>query len=225
MALLAATAVPATSVVYSRYRSGRPRLVVKATHNPDELLLLRYADAPHAKPRAVAREELDSWPGEVRIEKVIDPKDVVVTLAANHGTVDIVDRIVNDRFVRISDGFGEAIDLDGDGVPEVLFASYAGRNQCGVYMFISLQRWNGRCFVEDGHRYATVLSPGLGTEDGEVRLSASKRYAVRLFGPGRVTLDDEELEPGKPFETEEDCHDIALHGGKARTRAFLEELP
>ena len=224
LALLAATAAIPTSVVYSRYRSGRPRLVVKATHNPDELLLLRYDDAPRARPRVVAREELDSWPGEVRVAKVIDPKDVVVSLSARHGTYDVVDRIVGDRFVRIADSFGEAIDLDGDGVPEVLSASYAGRNQCGVYGFISIQRWNGKRFIDDDRRYVAALAPGLGLEDDEVRLSASKHYAVRLFGPGRVTLDDEEIEPGKPFETKEDCHTIALRGGSARTCAFLEEL-
>ncbi|HYU24844.1 MAG TPA: hypothetical protein VEO74_06550, partial [Thermoanaerobaculia bacterium] len=164
-------------------------------------------------------------PGEVRLEKIIDPKDVIVTLSAHHGTYDVIDRIAGDRFVRITDSFGEAIDLDGDGVPEVLSASYAGRNQCGVYMFTSIQRWNGKRFVDDDRRYVASLSSGAGAEDGEVRLSASKRYAVRIFGRGRVTLDDEEIEPDKPFETEEDCHTIALRGGSARTRAFLEELP
>ena len=143
--------------------------MVKATHNPDELLLLRYADAPRARPRVVAREELDSWPGEVRVAKVIDPKDVVVSLSARHGTYNVVDRIVGDRFVRIADSFGEAIDLDGDGVPEVLSASYAGRNQCGVYGFISIQRWNGKRFIDDDRRYAAALAPGLGLEDDEVR--------------------------------------------------------
>ncbi|HEV2720278.1 MAG TPA: hypothetical protein VG323_09700, partial [Thermoanaerobaculia bacterium] len=129
------------------------------------------------------------------------------------------------RFVRISDGFGEAIDLDGDGVPEVLFAAYAGRNPCGVQMFIELQRWNGKRFDEDGRHYVELLSIGRGNNDDEIRLSASKRYAVRLFGPGRVTLDDEEIAPDRPFTTEEDCHTIALHGGNAKTRALLEELP
>ncbi|HEV2719490.1 MAG TPA: hypothetical protein VG323_05695, partial [Thermoanaerobaculia bacterium] len=90
--LLAAAPYPATSVVYARYHGGRPRLVVKATHEPDELLLLRYADAPRARPRVVAREELDSWPGEVRLEKIIDAKDIVVSLDARHGPYDIVDR-------------------------------------------------------------------------------------------------------------------------------------
>ncbi len=225
LALLAATAVPPTSVVYSRYRSGRPRLVVKATHNPDELLLLRYADAPRARPRTVAREELDSWPGGVRLEKVIDPKDVVVTMAARHGESAIVDRVLNDRLVRMADSFGEAIDLDGDSVPEIVSGWYAGRNQCGVHLSTSIQQWNGKRFVDDDRRYVAALAPGAGAEDGEVRLSASKRYAVRIFGPGRVTLDDEEIEPDKAFETEEDCHTIALRGGSARTRAFLEELP
>lgn len=218
-ALLAAALI----AVYSHYPSGRARLVVKATHEPDELLLLRYADAPHARPRVVAREELDSWPGEVRIEKVIDPKDVVVSLAVRHGEIDVVDRIVAGRFVRISDAFGEAIDLDGDGVPEIIAMAYAGQNECGVYSFVSLQHWNGKVFVDDELRYVSSLSKAY--PDDNVRLSAEKRYAVRIYGPGRVTLDDEEIAPGKPFETEDDCHTLALRGGSARTRAFLEELP
>jgi hypothetical protein len=136
----------------------------------------------------------------------------------------MVYRIINNRLVLISDGFSEAIDLDGDGVPEVLGLFYAGQNECGVSSFISLQRWNGKRFVEDRqHRWVTVLS-ARDSED-QVQLSDSKRYAVRLFGPGRVTVDEKEIAPGKPFDTEEGCHTIALHGGSAKTRAFLEELP
>jgi len=218
-AMLAAALI----AVYSHYPSGRPRLVVKATHDPDDLLLLRYADAPHAKPRVVAREELDSPPDDVSLEKVIDPKDVVVSFPARHGSYEIVDRIVGDRFVQISDAFGDVVDLDGDGIPEIISQAYAGQNECGVYEFVSLLRWNGKRFVDDERRYVTALSKDYG--DDNVRLSADKRYAVRLFGPGRVMLDDKEIAPGKPFHTEEDCHTIALHGGTARTRAFLEELP
>jgi hypothetical protein len=70
-----------------------------------------------------------------------------------------------------------------------------------------------------------MLSAGEGKDTDELLLSASKRYVVRIFGPGRVTLDERHVVPGKPFRTEEDCHAIALHDARARTRAFLEEQP
>jgi hypothetical protein len=221
--LLAASSDPATSVVYSRYQSGRPRLVVKATHDPDELLLLRYADAPHARGRVVARQELDSRPGEVLLEKVIDAKDVVVWCSARHGEYGIVNRIIGDRFVRITDSYGDAVDLDGDGVPEIIGAAYAGQNECGVASYVWLHRWNGKKFVDDGHKYVTALSNQ--TADDEVLLSEDDRYVVRLFGRGSVTLDGDPVAAGKPFQTDNGCHTIALHGATAKTRALLEELP
>ena len=223
LALLAATQNPPLSVVYARYKSGRPRLVVKATQDPDELLLVRFADARGARPRVIDRQELDSKPGEVRIERVIDPKDVVVSLDSRHGGYDVLNRIINNRFVRISDGFGEAIDLDGDGVPETIFAAYAGQNECGVASFVTLDRWNGKRFVSDGRRYVTVLGLN-GSNSDDVQLSDGKHYAIRLFGPGRVLIDGKAYPPGVPFQFAARCHTIDLQG-RAKTRAFLEELP
>jgi len=225
LVLLAATNALPMSAVYSRYASGRPRLVVKATRDPDALLLLRYADVRGAKPRVVARDDLDAPPFEVSLQKVIDAKDIVVEMLVRRPPARIVDRIVGNRFVRISDGFGEAIDLDGDGVPEVIFTGYNGQNECGVRLSVFLQRWNGKRFEDDDRRYVDLLSMRRGTDNDEIHLSATKRYAVRLFGPGRFMLDDEEIKPGRPFKTEEDCHSIELRGGTAKTRAFLEELP
>jgi hypothetical protein len=223
LALLAATAVPPTSVVYSRYGSGRPRLVVKATHDPDELLLLRYADAPRAKPRVIDRQELESRPDEVSLERVIDPKDVVVTMAARHGSYSIVDRVIDNRLVLIADGFREAIDLDRDGVPEIIDIGFAGQNECGVYSYVALMRWNGKRYVEDGRRYVATLSPDHASD--EILLSESKHYAVRLFGRGRVLIDGKPIPPGVPFEFSEICHTIDLQAVGPKTRAFLEELP
>jgi len=211
--------------VYSHYPSGRPHLVVKATHDPDELLLLRYADAPHARPRVVAREELDSQPGHVRLEKVIDPKDVVVSLAVRHGEVDFVYRVMNNHLVLISDGFGEAIDLDGDGVPENIAAAYVRQGDCATELDVWIDHWNGKRFVHDGRHYVTVLGIYGGSTDDEPRLSAEKRYTVHLFGPGRVTFDGNPVAIGKPFRTTDGCHTIALGATSARTRAVLEELP
>jgi hypothetical protein len=223
--LLAASSNPATSVVYSRYKSGRPRLVVKAMHDPDELLLLRYADASHARVRVIARQELDSRPDEVTIERVIDAKDVVVELDSRHGGYKILNRIVNNRFVLISDGFGEAIDLDDDGVPENLVAAYVRQGDCAAELSVRIDHWNGKRFVNDGHHYVAVLGIYGDSTDDEPRLSAEKRYTVHLFGPGRVTFDGNPAAIGKPFRTTDGCHTIALSATSARTRAVLEELP
>lgn len=225
LALLAASSDPPLSVVYATYPSGRPRLVVTATRDPEELLLLRYADAPHARPRVVAREELGSQPGEVRLERVIDPKDVVVSLAARHGEDNFLYRVINDHLVLISDGFGEAIDLDGDGVPENLVAAYVRQSDCAAELSVWIDHWNGKRFVNDGRHYVAVLGIYGDSTDDEPRLSAEKRYTVHLFGPGRVTFDGNPAAIGKPFRTTDGCHTIALIATSARTRAVLEELP
>jgi hypothetical protein len=215
------------AAVYDRYPSGQPRRVAATFGNVGEgkLLLVRFPDSDSGKPLVLDRQELESGPGEVRIETIIDPKDIVVELDARHGSSAIVDRVLDDRLVRIADSFGEAIDLDGDGVPEIISGGYAGGNKCGASSSVWLARWNGKRFIGDERNYVTVLSPGAGAESDEVLLSASKHYVVRRFGRGRVTLDDEAIEPGKPFKTEEDCHVIALHGAGPKTRVFLEELP
>src|SRR3954451_5358149 len=155
--LLATTAATPTSVVYSRYRSGRPRLVVKATRDPDELLLLRYADAARARPRIIAREALDDTPNEVSIEKILDPKDIVVTFPARHGQWSIVERVAGGRFVQIADGFTEGVDLDGDGIREIIATGYDGQDDCLGKVSSSLMRWNGEPYAVDGLRYFTVL--------------------------------------------------------------------
>jgi hypothetical protein len=213
--------------VYDAYPSGRPRRVVATFGDSAQgtLLLVLFPDSARGRPRLLDREALDAGPGDVRLENLIDAKDVVVSMSARHGTRSIVDRVISDRLVRIADDFGEAIDLDGDGVPEIITPSYAGQNQCGVYLFVHLGRWSGKRYVNDRRRYITVLSRGEGMNSSELLLSASKHYVLRIFGPGRVTLDDDDLEPGKPFTTEEDCHTLALRDSGARTRAFLEERP
>jgi len=215
------------ATVFDKYQSGRPRRVVAAFGASDEgtMLLIRFPDSSRGRPRILDRETLDGHPVGVTLEKVIDAKDVVVSVPVRHGERSNVYRVIADHFVQISDEFGQAIDLDGDGVREIIALSYGGQDECGVKSFVYVARWNGKEYVGDDRRYRTMLSPGEGTDADELLLSASKRYVVRIFGPGRVTLDGRAVVPGKPFRTEEDCHSIALHDGSARTRAFLEEAP
>jgi hypothetical protein len=215
------------ATVFDEYPNGRPRRVVATFGDSVRgiLRLILLPDSTRGKPRVLDREALDGGPGEVRLEKVIDAKDIVVTVSVRHGTRSIVDRVIADRLVRIADDFGEAIDLDDDGVPEIITPSYAGRNRCGVSLLVFVARWNGKRYATDGRRYITVLSRGEGTDSDELLLSASNHYVVRVFGPGRVTLDEHSVEPRKPFRTNEDCHTVALHGSGAHTRALLEERP
>jgi hypothetical protein len=215
------------ATVFDKYPSGRPRRVLATFGDSGQgvLMLILLPDSAHGEPRVLDRETLESGAGGVRLEKLIDAKDVVVSLFVRHGTTAIVDRVIKDRLVRIADEFGEAIDLDGDGVPEIITVLYGGRNQCGVYLYVSLARWNGKSYAGDGRRYITVLSRGKATDSDELLLSASKHYVVHIFGPGRVTLDDDDVEPEKPFTTNEDCHEVALRDSSARTRAFIEEKP
>jgi hypothetical protein len=215
------------AAIYDQYPSGRPRRVVATFGDSVQgrLLLVLFPDSVRGRPRILDGQTLDSGPGDVRLETVIDAKDVVVSMSARHGMTSIVLRVIGNRLMRIADDFGEAIDLDGDGVPEIITQSYAGQNQCGVYLFVFLGRWSGKLYVDDRRRYIAALSRGEGMNSSEVLLSASKHYLVRIFGPGRVTLDDDDVEPGKPFTTEEDCHILALRDSSARTRAFVEELP
>lgn len=215
------------AAVLDRYKSGRPRRVVAAIGNSGEgtLMLFRFPDSKGGKPRVLDEQTLDSGRADVEVMRIIHPQDIVVTWNARHGGAAVVEHVVGDRLVKIADDFGEAIDLDGDGVPEILSAGYLGRNECGVEMGAFLAHWNGKRFVNDRRRYVDVLGIYGTSTDDQVHLSSSKRYAVRLFGPGRVALDGKTLEPGKPFHTEESCHTIALRDGTAKTRALLEELP
>lgn len=215
------------AAVLDRYKSGHPRRVVAAIGNSGEgkLMLFRFPDSDAGEPRVLDEQTLDSGAGDVEVMRIIHPQDIVVSLFVRHGETAIVEHVVRDRLVKIADDFGEAIDLDGDGVPEILSAGYLGQNDCGVETGAFLAHWNGKRFVNDGREYADVLGIyGTSTED-EVHLFSSKRYAVRLFGPGRVLLDGKALQPGKPFRTEESCHTIELRDGTAKTRALLEELP
>ena len=215
------------ATVFDRYRSGRPRRVVAAFEDSEggTMLLILFPDSDRGKPGILDRETLDDRPRDVSLQTVIDAKDVVVSLPARHGQWSIVYRVISNHFVQITEEYGEAIDLDGDGVREVIALSYAGHDQCGVSSFVYVGRWNGKQYVGEDRHYLTMLSAGNGTDTDELRLSPSKQYVVRIFGPGRVTLDERDIVPGKPFSTNDDCHVIALHDASARTRAFLEERP
>jgi hypothetical protein len=227
MAIFAAAALAARlhvdqALVYDRYKSGRPRRVVGIVANDEdegEVRLLRLPDRDNGEARIVARDALEFAPVSVEFVRLIDARDVQVDLKTKHGSA-VVYRVRGDRLVGIVETNGpHIVDLDGDGVPEIINAAYEGMSECGVRIFVELLRWNGSAYDDDGHRYVTFLHG----DDAQVELSASKRYVLRVYG-GRaaVQLDGESLAPGKPFTTEEGCHDLVARGGGW---ALLEELP
>src|ERR1051325_2299374 len=198
---------PVHAAVLDRYKSGHPRRVVAAIGNSGEgkLMLFRFPDSRGGRPRALDEQTLGSGSGDVEVMPIIHPQDIVVTLSVRHGESAIVEHIAGDRLVKIADDFGEAIDLDGDGVPEILSAGYLGQNECGVERDAFLAHWNGKRFVDDGRRYVDVLGIHGASTDDEAH--------------GKT------LQPGTPFHTEESCYTIELRDGGGNTRAVLEELP
>jgi hypothetical protein len=210
---------------YDRYSSGRPRRVVVAVNLLDdgELLLARLPDDDRGSARLLDRQAIDFRPVGIRFEKLVDRKDVIVDLFVPHPPRAIVDRVVGDRLIGISNDYTDnAADLDGDGIPEIISSGYIGPNHCGGGdMSPSILRWNGRRYHDDGRHYVAFAKEG---REYETRLSASKHYVVHLYGRGKALLDDEVMTPGMVFMTEDDCHVLAVRGAKG-TWAFLEERP
>src|SRR5712691_10985455 len=74
------------TTVFDEYPSGRPRRVVASSGDSVRgiLLLILFPDSARGRPRILDRETLDGGPGEVRLAKVIDAKDVVVSVSVRH---------------------------------------------------------------------------------------------------------------------------------------------
>ena len=212
---------------YDHYASGRPRRVVVAVNlereSAGELLLVRLPDDDDGRARLLDRQAIDDRPVAIRFEKLVDRKDVVVDLFVRHPPRAIVDRVVGDRLIRISDDYtDDAADLDGDGIREIISSYYIGPNHCGGGdMSPSILRWNGRRYQNDGRHYVAFADE---RREYENKLSASKHYVVHLYGRGKALLDNEVMTPGKVFRTTEACHVLAVKGAKG-TWAFLEERP
>lgn len=214
------------SVVYEKYPSGRPKLVVKIAHDPESVVLLRYADAAGANGKIVDRDNTGGRPADVQLKKLAGPKkDVVVILGGHHGDHGLVDRVAGEKLVRIADDFGDAADLDGDSVPEIITTTEVMSDEpCSPGESVTISHWNGTRFAPDGRRYVASLSGD--SAEMDVAFSATKHYKLHLFGPGRVSVEGSRpLAPGYPFEFAAGCHTLSLRGGTTKTHAFLEELP
>jgi len=111
--LLAASSAAArdAQVIYSRYKSGRPRLVVVARYvafDEGEVQLLRFPDRAGAKGTIVDRYDPDAGATGVSLLPLIDPKDVVVETASKHPAEGRILRVRKDKLVEIGEEYAGA---------------------------------------------------------------------------------------------------------------------
>jgi hypothetical protein len=232
--------------VYSRYRSGRPRLVVAATnvdHSRGEVLLVRLPDGIRGRGQILDRHDLEGGGVAVSFVRLVDPRDVVVERFANRPVAAWIYRVIGERLVEIANDYADAgntPDLDGDGVPEIIWRS-TGRNECGADVSGGVTRWNASYYIPDGRMYAAVVSVTAGESvDGlEIHIPARpvrpppEHYRLRVHrDPGvqavSVSIDDEIVTADQVITLEEDCHTLDVNATGAPGSVawvFLEEQP
>lgn len=216
----------ADAMIYDRYRSGRPRRVIATIgrgnfiDSEGEILLVRLPDSDSGAPVVSDREKLESHATGLSFVKLVDPKDIVVDLPGRHQDFAIVYRVRHDHPVQIADEFWRAVDLDGDGIPEIIATMYRGQNECEDFApGVAVLRWDGQRYVGDGREYA-----GFAFRDGkedDLALSSTKRYVVHLYLGAKATIDGTPVPAGKPLAFDDGCHAFGISG---RGWAFLEEV-
>jgi hypothetical protein len=217
--------------VYSRYRSGRPRLVVVAryiTFSEGEILLVRLPDSDRGKGKIVDRFDPENGAYAVSFVRLVDPRDVVVELAQKHSRGGVVFRVRGENLVEIADAFADASntpDLDGDGVPEIVWGGYSGTTRCGVQVAAGVLHWDGDWYGSDGRHYVAAQRAVVGDNvDHQYEFvipdtpeQPPRRHFIVHVYPGRgakgvrVLVDGESIKPGKVFELEEDCHTFEVN--------------
>ncbi len=242
---LATVAEPRQVGVYDRYASGRPRLVIAATHTDDsegEVLLIRLPDASNGSGKILHREKPDEAPYEISFIRLVDPKDVSVECYAKHGIGGVAYRVRGERLVEIANDFAGPLntpDLDGDGIPEIIWIG--GHDFCGNNTTGGVLRWNGTEYAGDGRHYAVISTAIVGAEwlsfdfhapaqDGSPQPSRYILHVHRDSGVSafEVKVDEEVVLPETPLSLENDCHtlDVTIHGkGGAMAWAMIEQRP
>jgi hypothetical protein len=214
--------------VYSRYKDRRPRLVIAARYfdfSNGEVLLVRFPDRDGVKGKIVDRYDPEAGALEVTFLPLIDRKNVVVTVASKHSVGGRVLRVVREKLEEIAQDFAgpsNTPDLDGDGVPEIVWSGYMGPTECGPRVSGGILRWDGDYYVGDGRHYVVVQSATVGSP-GQYEFvipdtpatPAPRHYIMhvhRLRGARatRVLIDDEEITPETPITLENDCHTFEL---------------
>jgi hypothetical protein len=243
---LAGSEVRSISIgVYSRYSNGRPRLVVAATTERPwvgEVLLIRFRDAKHSAGKIVDRQQ--SGGGDVSFLRLVDPKDVAVEWFAKHSEAGAVYRVRGERLVLIADcpaTPSNTPDLDGDGIPEIVWCHYEGQMPPCVIMGGGVVHWNGTKYVTDGHAYIDIESRSVGEPQQEtvfgIRAEGFEvgpilnHYVLRVHREREVRsvhvrIDDQDVAADKTIMLTNGCHSFALTvtGVKgASAWVFLEE--
>lgn len=236
------------AVEYDRYRSGRPRLVVATIEASDdadhEVVLVRLPDSDNGKPLVLDRKPLDERPVQLSLERLVDPKDVVVELFASHTPGADLYRVRDDKLVFIGEpsvywGLITA-DLDHDGIPEIISSGCCRHTQCGVMIYIDVERFDGRRYVDDGRKYLYYRAARAGDKPAEYEFyvdedpkNAQRPYRVRTYVEGKITrsevlIDDEPVAANGNVSLETgDCHTIRIgaHGAAgALLHVFLEQV-
>src|SRR5258708_2858378 len=233
--------------VYRRYASGRHRLVVVATNvNFDKgvTLLIRLPDADRGKGKVVDRDDLEAGGESVSFLRLVGPKDVGVEHSSKHSVEGKIYRVMGESLVEISNSYADAAttpDLDGDGIPEIVWRGYGAHSSCGWGIDGGVLHWNGKSYVPDGKHYVFAMPAAGGAtfdqyefhippNDGQ---PPPEHYRLRVHrGSGvqsvRVLIDDEAIAANQVITLEEDCHtlDVKVSGSRGAVAwVFLEERP
>lgn len=240
----------ACAAVYSSYESGRPRLVVAGIDKGNfsdegELFLVCLPDAASGRGVVLDRMSLDAGAMELSFIRLIDPKDIAVELHLKHPPSGVTVRVIEGKLDQIADALAmpqSVVDLDGDGIPEIIAGFEGGAGECGIRGRPRILRWNGSEYANDGKRYAAMIEARVGEPVEELGFDARsithdaappRPYVLRLFPqPGvdrvEVTVDDEPVAAGERVLLESDCHTMSarVSGRNAAVAfAFLEEQP
>jgi hypothetical protein len=153
-------------------------------------------------------------------------------------------RVLDGKLDQIADALAmpqNVVDLDGDGVREIITGFEPGAGTCGIRGHPRILRWNGSEYVYDGKSYAAMIEARAGAPVEEIEFDARsitldaaappRPYVLRLFKqPGvarvEVTVDDEPAGAGARVLLENDCHTMtARASGRngAVAFVFLEE--
>jgi hypothetical protein len=234
------------AVVYSKYPSGRPRLVVAGTdtghfETPGELLLIRFPDAREGRGKVIDRFACNAGVVELSFVHLVDPKDIAVELHLIRPPQGITIRIVREKLVQIMGRLpGQLADLDGDGIPEIITGIEGRSGSCGWRGHPVLMRWRARDYEEDDRDYVGVATATVGAkaecsrfETPMIPEHGGQRYVAHFYR-GRCASSPQILIDGVavPIETpvvlKDGCHTLTLEltgAVGAEGWAFIEERP
>ena len=225
----------ACALVYSHYPTGRPRLVVAGVdpgsfEDRGEIALIRLPDSRRGRGVVLDRLRTEAGVMEISFVRLIDARDVAAELRFKRfGGITV--RVCGEKLIEIAPAvarYDRVIDFDGDGIPELLDFHNSG-HRCNGDVGVSLLRWNGERYENDGKNYAAMSDsrddplafPTPVMEDG-----APKVYFVHVYGSKRtkVLIDDRLVVPDARFELENGCHTLRVSAPAGQIGyAFVEE--